>query len=180
MGMKSACGGLRLLALVLPILLLTPAAWAATPATGAAAQGLLFGDWLTPLGSVVRIGSCPNGVCLWIAELSSTAAATTDIDNPNPALRSRQLCGLKVGSGFHLDNTKQASGGTLYDPETGKTYHGVMTVEKEVKGAVENTALRLRGYVGIPLFGRTETWRRYTGHVSSCLRQVVGAERSSR
>ena len=45
------------------------------------------------------------------------------------------------------------SGGTIYDPEEGKTYKCVM------KLADENT-LNVRGYIGVPAFGRTVTWLR--------------------
>ena len=44
-------------------------------------------------------------------------------------------------------------GGWAYDPDGGSTYSGQMEL------ADPNT-LKLRGYVGIPLFGRTETWTR--------------------
>lgn len=148
-----------------PIWLLIMGVLAAMPAIGAAQEAPLFGDWLTPSGSVVRIGPCTNGICLWIVKLGPSAAAVTDVDNPKAALRSRPLCGLKIGRGFHLDGAKRAAGGTLYDPNTGHTYHGEMTLK--------DGSLRLRGYVGIPLFGRTETWRRDAGAVDACNRAAI-------
>lgn len=43
--------------------------------------------------------------------------------------------------------------GSVYDPATGSTYTCQLTLDG-------NDRLRLRGYVGIPLIGRTATWIR--------------------
>jgi uncharacterized protein (DUF2147 family) len=44
--------------------------------------------------------------------------------------------------------------GSIFDPKNGKTYHCLIQV-------VENgTQLTVRGYIGLPLFGRTQTWYR--------------------
>jgi uncharacterized protein (DUF2147 family) len=44
-------------------------------------------------------------------------------------------------------------GGSVYDPQNGKIYRGKITL-------VSPNKLDLRGFVGIPLFGRTTTWTR--------------------
>jgi uncharacterized protein (DUF2147 family) len=41
----------------------------------------------------------------------------------------------------------------VYDPENGKTYSGKMYL-------TATNQLELRGYVGFPIFGRTEFWKR--------------------
>jgi uncharacterized protein (DUF2147 family) len=51
--------------------------------------------------------------------------------------------------------------GTLYDPETGKTYSGTITLQPD-------GMLRLRGYIGTPLLGRNTIWTRHTGPVGPC------------
>jgi uncharacterized protein (DUF2147 family) len=125
------------------------------------AQGAgVMGNWRDPTGSVIRIGACATQVCLWIVSLSPTAPAATDVHNPQPNERSRALCGLKIGSGFTLRDADHAAGGTLYDPKTGKTYHGGM--------AAAGAKLELRGYVGIPLFGESQTWTRTTEPAKAC------------
>jgi uncharacterized protein (DUF2147 family) len=43
--------------------------------------------------------------------------------------------------------------GTVVDPENGKEYKGKIW-------AVSKDALKMRGFVGISLLGRTETWTR--------------------
>jgi uncharacterized protein (DUF2147 family) len=129
-------------------LLLCSTAFAALDAP---AKGVL-GDWKTPLGSVVRIEPCGGAVCLKIVKLPANAPETTDKLNPSAGLRQRPLCALKIGTGFHEDDPAHLSGGHLYDPISGHTYRGTITST--------GSALRLRGYIGIPLFGRSQTWHR--------------------
>lgn len=129
-----------------------------TAALSAQSTGM-FGDWLTPNGSVIHVEHCGDRVCLQAAAPPPNVP-TNDIHNPDPALRGRAVCGMVIGKGFALNDADHASGGTLYDPRTGKTYHGGMTLE--------GTKLHLRGYVGIPLFGASQTWTRFTQPVKPC------------
>jgi len=128
-----------------------------------AQPGGVLGNWRDPDGSVIQIDRCGAYVCLWITSLSPTAPTDKDIHNPDPAWQGKALCGLKIGSGFSLRDQDHAAGGTLYDPKSGKTYHGMMTAE--------GARLVLRGYVGISLFGRSETWTRPAAPVRGCRRQ---------
>jgi hypothetical protein len=105
-----------------------------------------------PGGSVIRVAPCDHLLCLEIARLSTRGHVVTDARNPDPRLRGRPLCGLRIGEGFVQVAPQHARGGHLYDPGSGRTYRGEMT-------AVGNL-LHLRGYVGLPIFGRTETWVR--------------------
>ena len=43
--------------------------------------------------------------------------------------------------------------GTIYDPKTGKEY----SCKAEMK---KNNVLEVRGYIGVSIFGRTDTWTR--------------------
>lgn len=81
-----------------------------------------------------------------------------DLENPDPALRDRPVMGLTILQDFTYDGDGTWSGGTVYDPANGKTYKGKLYLD----GTGDDT-LELRGYVGIPLFGRTTTWRRVEG-----------------
>ena len=73
--------------------------------------------------------------------------------NPDPALRGRPLKGLTIMSGFQYETDGRWVDGRIYDPNSGNTYKG--TIQQ-----VDANTLKLRGYVGISLFGRTETWTR--------------------
>ena len=122
-----------------------------------AKQGIA-GTWREPGGAVIVITSCGADLCARLAKLTA-GAPPRDTNDPDPALRSRPLCGLVIGTGFHLSDPEHASGGKLYDPKSGKTYSGAMTLEGE--------SLHLRGYVGFKVFGRTETWQR-TASITAC------------
>ncbi len=80
-------------------------------------------------------------------------ANRVDINNPDPARRNRSLLGLIILRGFDFNGTNRWTGGQLYDPNNGKTYQGSLEL-------IDGDKLALRGYVGIPLFGRTENWTR--------------------
>ncbi len=84
------------------------------------------------------------GKVIWIQEKD---AGKLDEKNPDDKLKS-----LKS---FKEDEPgKKWNDGTVYDPHNGKTYSAKITYK-------ENDTLELRGFVGIPLFGRTETWTRF-------------------
>ena len=76
-----------------------------------------------------------------------------DRKNPDPNLRSRPIAGITIMMDFDYSGNNVWEGGRVYDPENGKTYRGKMSLEN-------TNQLNLRGYVGVPLFGRTEVWTR--------------------
>ena len=119
----------------------------------------VVGYWREPEGSVIHVDSCGKDVCATLVAISRSAPARVDGKNPDPSLRQQPLCGLQIGKGFHLTSVGKAEGGTLYDPKSGKTYHGTMTAHAD--------SLDLRGYIGIAMFGRTEHWTR-TGTIAQC------------
>lgn len=92
--------------------------------------------------------------------ISGTIEQLFDPPVPHPtcylctgAKKDLPLVGLQVLWGFHADGNSW-SGGMVLDPETGKIYRGSLALEDGGK------QLRLHGYIGIPLFGRTEHWVR--------------------
>jgi uncharacterized protein (DUF2147 family) len=121
-------------------------------AAAAHAAGGVMGDWKSPTNSIVRVYACGSDICLKVVKLSPDAPETTDKENPDASLRARSLCELTVGTGFHQDDATHLSGGHLYDPKSGHTYRGTIVAEGDT--------LKLHGYIGVSLFGRTETWQR--------------------
>ena len=82
---------------------------------------------------------------------TSDAVEKTDISNPDPGKRSRPLVGLVFMSGFTPEGSGRWDHGTVYDPKTGNTYASFL----EYHGG---DTLKLRGYIGISLIGRTAVW----------------------
>lgn len=124
------------------------------------------GRWLTQdKDGVVEIYHCGEVLCgrlLWFRMQSlHDNPQALDIHNPTVGLRNRPLCGLVILSGFRPEGQDRWTGGSAYDPESGHTYSGNITLEPDGH-------LSLRGYIGISLFGRSEEWTRYTQPVPSC------------
>ena len=61
---------------------------------------------------------------------------------------------LQLIEGFTVRGPTAWAGGTIYDPQSGNTYSSTMELQDE------NT-LVVRGYVLLPIFGRSQTWIRY-------------------
>ena len=128
-------------------------------ATGALAQGTPFGVWVTEGGlSRIEVFDCAGQVCgkfVWLEEPNEEdGTPKVDDENPDEALQSRPLMGLQLLAGFTVSGPTAWTGGTIYDPQSGNTYSSTMDLEDE------NT-LVVRGYVLLPIFGRSQTWTRY-------------------
>jgi uncharacterized protein (DUF2147 family) len=94
------------------------------------------------------------GKMVWIKNPNDkTGKPLVDINNPDPSLRTRPQLGLALLDNFVYDEENLWSGGTIYNPDDGKTYSCRITMR-------DNETLQVRGYVGIAIFGRTETWKR--------------------
>ena len=135
----------------------------ATTAFGADLNGIL-GIWKTELDeSKVEVFRCGEKVCgkiIWLknpiyADSRDGEVGTPVIDrkNPDPALRSRPVLGLRILEGFTAEGENNWGNGTCYDPKSGNTYRGKIH-------QVAPDRLKLRGYIGIPLFGRSSVWTR--------------------
>ena len=80
-----------------------------------------------------------------------TENKTKDLKNPDPSLRKREILGTELFTNFiYKDGTYED--GKIYDPESGKTY--------DCKMSFNGKNLKVRGYVGISLFSRTEIFER--------------------
>lgn len=74
-------------------------------------------------------------------------------DQCEGALKNQPIIGLRIIEGMVADGDGY-SGGTIIDPATGKSYKCKITVEDG------GAKLNVRGYVGTPMFGRTQVWVR--------------------
>lgn len=68
--------------------------------------------------------------------------------------KNQRIVGMVILEGLkqNASNTAEWSGGSILDPKNGKTYRCKLTVIDS------GSKLNVRGYIGTPLFGRTQTW----------------------
>ncbi len=97
-----------------------------------------------------------SGRIVWLREpLDEAGRPKRDLRNPDPALRDETVLGLEVLTGLRPHHKRENVwfGGTAYDANRGRRYR--CTVKR-----VDADRVWVRGYVGIPLLGRTEWWTR--------------------
>jgi uncharacterized protein (DUF2147 family) len=99
----------------------------------AAAATSPLGSWVTEDGRAeVAISQCGHSLCGTVAKVLAVEPGIpqTDVHNPKPELRQRPLRGLSVLQGFSWSGT-QWTGGTIYDPKTGKTYRSKLSMNPD-------------------------------------------------
>lgn len=110
------------------------------------------GDWFTEdRKGVIHVGPCGPVFCGAIVGISEWAKD----GSPPKDVQGRSECQLQ----FIHDMKPGDDGrrhGTVTDPQDGKTY----TAELWLDDAGD---LRLRGYIGLPLFGSTQHWTKFVG-----------------
>lgn len=115
----------------------------------------ILGVWVTPDKDanieIYESNGTFYGKTIW-HDLQKHQGVTTDIMNPDENLKKNPIIGLVVLKGLTFKNNRWENG-RCYDPETGKTYSGYLEI-------INDRMLKLRGYIGIPLFGRSEIWTR--------------------
>jgi uncharacterized protein (DUF2147 family) len=144
-----AGAAIRLATAVLLTLALSAAAQVASP----------LGEWTTEGGKArVRLAPCSGdaqrvcGVITWSYRLpGAEPGPLRDIHNRDPALRSRPIVGLPLLQDFAPTGPDSWGGGTIYDPESGKTYKSKMRLKD---------ADRLEFSGCVLFFCQTQTWTR--------------------
>lgn len=155
--------------IALCLLLLAPLAALPVAAADARADAVL-GTWLTEAGErggrahvkISRQGDRLVGTIVHLEEPNFEAGhpragkPKVDMSNPDPKLRERPIIGLQILQGFTYAGDGKWTGGSVYDPANGKTYKAQITLQGRDQ-------LALRGYIGVPMLGRTSTWKRVGG-----------------
>ena len=133
-----------------------------------AQTGSVMGVWLTASGvAKIQIGPCDspaNGpICGSVVGLINPKGPNgqvvapemaTDYRNPDPNLRSRKVIGMPLIWGFKKTaKPTEFEDGHIYNGENGKVYSANISLQPD-------GTLRLRGYVGSPMFGETQLWTR--------------------
>ena len=118
----------------------------------------ILGKWLNASGEgqilVYKTGNTYAGKLIWLKEVNNRdGQLKRDEKNPKSALKNRPLLGIQLLQNFVYQKDGVWEEGSIYDPKTGKTYSCTISM-------ISSDKLSVRGYVGISLLGRTETWQR--------------------
>jgi len=130
----------------------------------------ILGVWATdPEGGggqahieIYEEGDRYHGKIVWLSEPvylpgdphGQAGEAKVDTENPDEALRSQPIVGLLLMSGFKYDGKGLWHKGKIYDPDNGKTYKAKMRL-------AEDNVLKVRGFIGFSIIGRTSVWTRF-------------------
>lgn len=152
--------------------ILVVAAWAVAttaPASGEnrAASVNPLGRWYAEGGAAqVEITPCDGDLCgrvVWLrSPFDEDGCEIRDRNNPSAELRARSVLGLEILRAASATASGDAAETCrVYDPVSGRTYHCQLWFDGDDR-------LRLRGYLGVPLFGRTATWLRVGSEARTC------------
>jgi uncharacterized protein (DUF2147 family) len=135
------------------------AAWAplatAGPLPSAPGAGLT-GRWITPhRGAVIQIAPCGADLCGQIVAMQPTSEGNIPTD-----WAGATQCHLTIiQAAPHEDGAGHIVwSGRILDPRDGSTYHATIALDPSHR-------LRVRGYIGLPIFGQTQVWTQYRGAV---------------
>lgn len=105
---------------------------------------------------IYKDGDVYNGKIVWLKDpiREETGKPKLDKENEDESLRSRPVMGLLLLKDFVFDGDDEWEDGEIYDPKNGKTYSCYMEFEDED----DMNTLKIRGYIGISLLGRTTYW----------------------
>ena len=120
--------------------------------------------WNEEKDAHIEIYPCEGKICgkiVWLKEPNYPAddskgmAGKTKVDreNPDPAKKGLPILGMNLVWGFTHAGENVWEGGSIYNPREGKTYKCKMTLENP-------DTLKVRGFIGISLIGKTNIWTR--------------------
>lgn len=93
------------------------------------------------------------GKIVWLKNaIDASGKPKLDHKNEDQSKRSQPLIGLVMLKDFEYDD-EEWNGGHIYNPSDGKEYKAYMKMK-------DHRTLLVRGYVGISLIGKTDTWTR--------------------
>ncbi|MBN1413469.1 MAG: DUF2147 domain-containing protein [Bacteroidales bacterium] len=128
------------------------------------ATSLLYGQadkvngiWLTEKkGSQVKVFKATDGKYYGRVEWLEDDRERLDTNNPDEKLSKQKVWGSLILRGFQYNESKkQWEGGTIYDPDNGKTYSAYIWFEEDP------IQLHIKGYVmGMKFIGRQTLWIR--------------------
>lgn len=113
-----------------------------------------FGDGGGKAESIVRIEKQGDELVGYIHKLLNPRKKDPRCEKCPDPQKNAPLAGLKFIWGAQHEKENVYSGGQILDPESGSAYRLKMTLDEG------GDVLRVRGFIGVSLFGREQTWRR--------------------
>ncbi|MCE7064720.1 DUF2147 domain-containing protein [Dyadobacter sp. CY326] len=117
----------------------------------------ILGEWVNEEKDtrieIYKTGNQYAGKLVWSLDLLEADGLTPkkDVNNTNEKLRTRSMLNIDLLKNFIFSDGLWDEG-KMYDPKSGKTYNCLIKLRNE--------KMEVRGYVGIPLLGRTTYWER--------------------
>ena len=105
---------------------------------------------------IYKDGNKYFGKIIWLKNPIDDETGKPKLDNKNEdvSLQSRPVMGMLLLKDFVFDGDDEWEDGEIYDPKSGKTYSCYMEFPDED----DKTNLKIRGFIGISLLGRTTYW----------------------
>ncbi len=104
--------------------------------------------------AIVRIAQANDKLSATITQVFKEPGDTGYCHNCPKPFTNKKVKGLTFLWDLKKVKDNYWSGGRILDPKTGKIYRASLTLDKSGNKAY------VRGYIGIPLLGRSQTWLR--------------------
>jgi uncharacterized protein (DUF2147 family) len=119
-------------------------------------QARILGNWLSEAkDGIIQISSVPGGTYEGRI-VGGSHPGRVDEKNPDPAERGKPLRGQVILRNLQYDGDGKWSGGAIYEPDTGRTYKCLVEL-------IAPDSLKVHGYIGISIIGKSQIWTRYAG-----------------
>ena len=118
----------------------------------------IFGKWHSTndetgkVDSVIEMYEKDGKAYAKIIEIKNEDRKNAVCDLCEGANKNKPILGLEILTGLEKDDDEW-SGGEILDPRNGKVYNCYIKLVKSNK-------LKIRGYIGVALFGKTKYWER--------------------
>lgn len=123
------------------------------------ASDAILGLWAPSNGKariqIYKKGDKIYGRIVWLKEPNDATTGKPKVDKNNPieSMRTAPLLGYSLLRELAYIGDNKWENGTIYDPENGSTYNCKMEL-------TDSNTLDVRGFIGVAMFGRTDTWKR--------------------
>ena len=119
----------------------------------------VLGQWYTDaekkdvVVEIYKDNDLYSGKIVWLKNPNEDdGTPKVDDENPDEARRNDPILGINLVKGFTYKGKNKWADGTIYDPNNGKTY--------KCKMSLKGDDLKVRGFIGVALLGRTVHWIR--------------------